>query len=399
MNSLESEAVNARAWTTYGTHHLRRGTEVPDVDRVSWGFWPTGPGAEVLGDLTGLRVLDLCSGLGKHAAHLVREHGATVDAVEASAGQHARAVARYGDVPGLTLIHADAVEHLYQAEPYDVIYSIHGFAYIDPHRLLPALRLALKRGGRLVFSVLHTNSHGHGPSSSVAPRAEILPLAGGEGQGIEMWVLTPKLWEDLCVDNGLLIDGIDALDAPEDDNPVSVRLYRGRSRTLASSRQRFTRPPKPTAMLGVGAILHGPHGVLLGVHRHGTIELPGGTVEPGESLKHTVVRELYEETGCRAHEEDVILLGVLVGQVGPVVRATVPAIVTRWDGEPATQPNESVGDWRWHPLDQLPDGLFVPSGQCLTAWRPELAIEHPVAHFEPFASRARAASDRYNCCG
>lgn len=36
---------------------------------------------------------------GKHAAHLVREHGATVDAVEASTGQHARAVARYGDLP------------------------------------------------------------------------------------------------------------------------------------------------------------------------------------------------------------------------------------------------------------------------------------------------------------
>lgn len=49
-----------------------------------------------------------------------------------------------------------------------------------------------------------------------------------------MWVLTPKLWEDLCVDNGLLIDGIDALDAPEDDNPVSVRLYRAHSRSAYS---------------------------------------------------------------------------------------------------------------------------------------------------------------------
>ncbi|WP_329202896.1 MULTISPECIES: hypothetical protein [unclassified Streptomyces] len=89
MHSTEPEAVNVRAWNTYGTHHLQRGTDIPEVDRISWGFWPTGPGAEVLGDLTGLRVLDLCSGLGKHAAHLVREHGATVDAVEASASQPA----------------------------------------------------------------------------------------------------------------------------------------------------------------------------------------------------------------------------------------------------------------------------------------------------------------------
>ncbi|MFE2140620.1 transposase [Streptomyces sp. NPDC059456] len=121
MHSTEPEAVNARAWTTYGTHHLQRGTDIPEVDRISWGFWPTGPGAE---DLTGLRVLDLCSGLAKHAAHLVSEHGATVDAVEASASQHARALARYGDLPGLALIHADAVDHLHRAEPYDVIYSI-----------------------------------------------------------------------------------------------------------------------------------------------------------------------------------------------------------------------------------------------------------------------------------
>ncbi|MEJ8640128.1 NUDIX domain-containing protein [Streptomyces sp. MS2.AVA.5] len=388
MHSPEPEAVNTRAWTTYGNHHLQRGTKVPEVEKISWGFWPTGPGAEVLGDLTGLRVLDLASGLGKHAAHLVREHGATVDAVEASASQHARAIARYGDLPGLTLIHADAVEYLHRAEPYDVIYSIHGFGYINPHRLLPAVRQGLKAGGLLAFSVLHTNSHGRGPSSSVAPRPEILPLADGEDQTVEMWLLTPKLWEDLCVDNGLLLDGIDELDAPEEDNPVSVRLYRAHSRTSSSSRPRTTRPPEPNTALGVGAILHGADGLLLGRHRRGTLELPGGTVEPGESLEHAVVRELVEETGCRAREEDVVLLGLLMDQVGPVVRTTVAAVVTRWDGIPATQPNESVGDWRWCHLDRIPDGLFIPSAQVLTAWRPELAIDHPVARFYPLAGNA-----------
>ncbi|HWU10815.1 MAG TPA: class I SAM-dependent methyltransferase [Streptomyces sp.] len=228
MHRPEPEAVNARAWTTYGTHHLQRGTDVPEVDRISWGFWPTGPGVEVLGDLTGLRVLDLCSGLGKHAAHLVREYGATVDAVEASASQHARALARYGDLQGLTLIHADAVEHLHHAEPYDVIYSIHGFGYIDPHRLLPALRPALKPGGRLAFSILHTNSHGYGPSSSVTPRPEILPLAGGGEQTVEMWVLTAQLWEDLLVQHGLTMEAVTAIDSDEPDNYVSCRLYAAR---------------------------------------------------------------------------------------------------------------------------------------------------------------------------
>lgn len=230
MDGSEYEAANARAWTDYGQHHLRRGTEVPDVDRVTWGFWPTGPGAEVLGDLSGRRVLDLGSGLGKVAAHLVRDHQAVVDAVETSPTQHERAVIRYGNLPGLNLIHADAVEHLKDVAPYDVIYSVHGFAYMDPHRLLPALRNALKPGGRLAFSVLHTNSDGCGPSPSVAARPEVLPLAGGAPLTVHMWVLSPTLWEDLLVDNGLLVDAVEVLDAPDDSNPVSVRLFRARQR-------------------------------------------------------------------------------------------------------------------------------------------------------------------------
>ncbi|WP_019070744.1 SAM-dependent methyltransferase [Streptomyces hokutonensis] len=182
------ELANVTAWTAYGTRHLERATAVAEVDRLTWGFWPTGPGVEVLGDVTGRRVLDLGSGLGKYAAYLAREHGALVDAVDVSTTQHQRATARYGSQPGLNLILGDAVEHLRQCEQYDVIYSIHGFAYVDPWRLLPALAAALAPGGRLVFSVLHTNSDGVGPSTTVAARPEILPLAGGGQLTVEMWV-------------------------------------------------------------------------------------------------------------------------------------------------------------------------------------------------------------------
>ncbi len=126
-----------------------------------------------------------------------------------------------------------------------------------------------------------------------------------------------------------------------------------------SSRPRTALPPLPQTALGVGAVLHGPRGLLLGRHRHGTWELPGGMVEPGESLQETVVRELAEETGLTARPADVRLLGTLLDQ---------------------------VGDWRWYALDGLPQELFVCSAQALTAWRPGLPIDHTPALFTRYAT-------------
>ncbi|MFG2459614.1 NUDIX domain-containing protein [Streptomyces sp. NPDC048523] len=382
---LDPDSANAEAWHAYGDHHLRHGTVLPELERFDWGLRGTGPGAEILGELAGRRVLDLGCGPGRHAAHLVRAYGAQVDAVDSSPTQHERAHARYDALPGLRLIRADAVEHLGTAEPYDVVYSVNAVPYLDPRRLLPALATALRPGGTLCFTVLHTNSRGDGPSSVVESRPEILRLAGGGEATVRMWVLTPELWTDLLGEYGLRVEGVDVLDTPEEGNRASYRLFRVTRPVRVSSRERSARGPVPHAAIGVGAILYGRRGLLLGRHRRGTWELPGGTVEPGESLAETVVRELREETGIEARPADVRLLGTLLDDVAGVVRMTVAAQVTAWRGEPSDQPDERVGDWRWFPLDRLPENLFVCSAQGLTAWRPDLPIDHTPAHFTPFA--------------
>ncbi|KUN03000.1 methyltransferase [Streptomyces yokosukanensis] len=380
---LDIERQTRLAWEAYGTHHRRRGTPLPEVDRIAWGPSADGPGDGILGDLRGLRVLDLGCGPARHAAHLARAHGARVEAVDASRPQIERARTRYPDVPGLRLVHADAVEHLGTTAPYDVIVSLSTFHFLDPHRLLPALATALKPGGRLYFTVLHTNSAGDGPTSTVTPRPEVLHLADGDDLTVHMWVLTPELWEDLLVQYGLRVQGIGVLDAPQEDNHASYRLFEVHRPARITARPRTAKPPLAHAAVGVGAVLLGPRGLLLGRHRLGTRELPGGTVEPGESLQEAVVRELAEETGLYADPTDVRLLGMLLDHVGDVVRVTFGTLVTRWRGEPADQIDESVGDWRWWPLDALPPELFECSAQILTAWRPDLPIDHAPARFTP----------------
>lgn len=86
-----------------------------------------------------------------------------------------------------------------------------------------------------------------------------------------------------------------------------------------------------------------------------------------------------EETGCTARQEEVVLLGTLLDDNCGVARSTMVAVINRWKGEPADQPDESMSDWHWYPLDQLPDGLFIPTAQSLTVWRPDLQIDHPHA--------------------
>lgn len=173
-------------------------------------------------------MLAVGSGPGHHVVHLAREHGALVDAIELSPTQHQRAIQHFGDVRGVRFMQGDAVEHLRTAEPYDAAYAIGTLACNDPHYLLPALGDGLGSGARLVFSALHTNLYGHGPSSVVVPRQEMVRIRDQEPIPLQMWVLTPQLWEDVLVDYGFRVETIDLLRAPEADNPVVVQLIRAR---------------------------------------------------------------------------------------------------------------------------------------------------------------------------
>jgi 8-oxo-dGTP pyrophosphatase MutT (NUDIX family) len=386
------EDINTQAWKVYGQRQLARAYMPPIPDQMSWVPWEgVGPGAEILGDITGRRILDIGSGAGHHAVHLAQAHGARVTGIELSPTQHERAASTHANVRDVQFAQGDVAEYLAGAEPFEAAYAIGTLAFIDPHRALPALRDGLYPGAPLVLSLLHTDLHGRGPSIEVAPREQMILLRDDPPLPTQMWILAPQLWEDLLTEYGFRVEAIDLLHHPDENAPVIQQLIHARRlpdrSARVSSRSRSTGPPVAHAAVGVGAILLSGQGILLGRHRRGTLELPGGSLEVGEPLEQTVVRELAEETGLSARLEDVTLLGTLVDHVGDIVRVTVGALVTAWQGEPATQPDESVGDWAWWPLDELPNGLFECSAQILAAWRPDLPIDHPPAHFTPYDRR------------
>lgn len=217
------------SWTVYGRRQLEYGYSPPVPDRIDWGFWPgVGPGAEVLGDLNGKRVLDVGSGPGHHAVHLARAYGAFVDGVDASPTQHQRAVNDHGSEPDVRFFCADVADHLRRAEPYEAAYGLRTFGCIDPVHLLTALRGGLVPGAPLVFSALHTDVDGQGPSVEVETRPEFIRLRDEKPIPTIMWVLAPDLWEKLLQAHGFAVEGVDLLSAPDADNPVTVQLIRAR---------------------------------------------------------------------------------------------------------------------------------------------------------------------------
>src|SRR5262245_56975805 len=92
-----------------------------------WTPWPgIGPGRDLLGDLTGLTVVELGCGRGDNAAAFA-DAGATVTGIDRDPAKLEHARQRWDQVPRLGFEHADANAHLATLDaPVDVMCSIFG---------------------------------------------------------------------------------------------------------------------------------------------------------------------------------------------------------------------------------------------------------------------------------
>ncbi|MFF5860775.1 methyltransferase domain-containing protein [Streptomyces sp. NPDC012751] len=211
-------------WHHYGRTRAAMDQAVPAEFRWSWSQ-DSGPGAELLGDLSGRIVGDLGAGAARHAAHLVTEHKPfRVIAVDSSPAQHEMATHLFGHLaPRLHIVGNDVLDHLQTiARSYDVLYSVFGAVdFTDPRELLPAALDALQPGGRLVFSTLAHYLSGMPAQPDVTPADIPAKTPEGEAATLRRWVLQEHVWTKILDEAGFT--GIDINVLPAADGPRAAR--------------------------------------------------------------------------------------------------------------------------------------------------------------------------------
>lgn len=139
------------------------------------------------------------------------------------------------------------------------------------------------------------------------------------------------------------------------------------------------------SIVGVHLVLVRDGAVLLG-QRHpnsafapGSWHLPAGHREAGESALACMVRESAEEAGLTIAATDLQLAHTLdlLAPNSPTPRVQLFFTTSRWSGEPRVLEPDRCTQWRWWPLDALPEPLVEYTRVAL----------HAIADNEPYSAK------------
>ncbi|TXS34306.1 class I SAM-dependent methyltransferase [Streptomyces sp. gb1(2016)] len=220
-------------WHSYGAPASQARPALP---RIYWDWYQnTGPDEALLGDVAGRDVADLGAGSARQAAYLAQVmKPARIIALDSSATRHARSVSLYGNVPRLELIQADAATYLAEHPgSLDIAYSIFGAVdFCAPKTLLPAVAVALRPGGRLIFSTLGHYSNGAPPATECLPTDVPMRLPDGSPSTLQRWVLDTPVWEKVLDGAGfdlVVSDTVHDL-APDGGKAMTTCLFVARRR-------------------------------------------------------------------------------------------------------------------------------------------------------------------------
>ena len=137
--------------------------------------------------------------------------------------------------------------------------------------------------------------------------------------------------------------------------------------------------------VGVGVLILKDNKVLLGLRNpdkikasselqgQGTWTMPGGKVEYMEKLGDAAKRELEEETSLVATELKLFCISDDITETAHYV--TMGFIATKYEGEVKTMEPETILEWQWFDLENLPENLYEPSRKCIKKYKMGLIYE------------------------
>lgn len=132
---------------------------------------------------------------------------------------------------------------------------------------------------------------------------------------------------------------------------------------------------KPRPGVGFGVMLLKEGKVLLGkrhddpvkasslLHGEGTWTMPGGKLHFQEGLKEAAVREVFEETGIKIKNLEIISISNDIVPDNHFV--TIGFLGKEFEGEPETMEPDEITKWEWFALNNLPSPLFPPSEKII----------------------------------
>ncbi|MFK8083519.1 MAG: NUDIX hydrolase [Granulosicoccus sp.] len=119
-------------------------------------------------------------------------------------------------------------------------------------------------------------------------------------------------------------------------------------------------------LVGIGVILCRHNKVLLGkrrgAHGAGTWALPGGHLDPGESIAECAIREVMEETALELHSvcHSGFTDDYFVAESRHYITLFVEAAESEFIGEPVNCEPDKCEAWHWFDWNELPEPLFPP---------------------------------------
>ena len=137
--------------------------------------------------------------------------------------------------------------------------------------------------------------------------------------------------------------------------------------------------------LGVGVMIIKEGKILLGLRNpnkekasselqgQGTWTMPGGKVEFMEKLVDAAKRELEEETSLKATKLDLLCISDDMTNTAHYV--TVGFIVREYTGEAKAMEPETILEWKWFDLNDLPTNLYNTSKKCIEKYKEGIIYE------------------------